>query len=81
MAKTLWEDATTNLESAFMMRCVKRRGTAGVECGGGCSTIVWGKDWNNKKRERGNGVMALGGLNFMGRCNNQPRVGVRNEGC
>jgi hypothetical protein len=35
VAKTSWEDATTSRESAFTMRGVERRGTAGVERGGG----------------------------------------------
>ncbi len=34
------------------MRGVERRGTAGVECGGGHNTIVLGDDWNDKKNER-----------------------------
>ena len=34
------------------MRGVDRRGTSGVERGGGHSTIVWGDDWNDKKIER-----------------------------
>ena len=51
MAKTSWEDATTSRESAFTMRGVDRRGTAGVERGGGHSTIVWGDDWNDEKIE------------------------------
>jgi hypothetical protein len=34
------------------MRGVDRRGTVGVERGGGQSTIVWGDDWNDKKIER-----------------------------
>jgi hypothetical protein len=36
----------------FTMRGVDRRGTSGVERGGGHSTIVWGDDWNDKKIER-----------------------------
>ncbi len=55
MAKISWEDATTSRESAFMMRGVDRRGKAGVECGGGRSTIVWGDNWNDKKIERKKG--------------------------
>jgi hypothetical protein len=34
------------------MRGVERRGTARVEHGGGCNTIVLGDDWNDKKIER-----------------------------
>ncbi len=49
MAKISWEDATTSRELAFTMRGVDRRGTDGVERGGGHSTIVWGDDWNKKK--------------------------------
>ncbi len=35
-----------------MVRGVKRRGVAGVgvEHRGGRSTIVWGNDWNDKKK-------------------------------
>ncbi len=36
----------------FTMRGVDRSGTSGVERGGGHSTIVWGDDWNDKKKER-----------------------------
>ncbi len=50
MAETLWADATTNRELAFTMRGVERGGMAGVECGGGRSTIVWGDNWNDKKK-------------------------------
>jgi hypothetical protein len=34
------------------IRGVDRRGTAGMERGGGRGTIVWGDDWNDKKIER-----------------------------
>jgi hypothetical protein len=50
VAETLWADATTNRELAFTMRGVERGGMAGVECGGGRSTIVWGDNWNDKKK-------------------------------
>jgi hypothetical protein len=76
---TSWEDATTSRESAFTMRGVDRSGMSGVERGGVHSTIVWGDEWNDKKK-RGNGALALSGPNFMGRSNNQPRVGVHDEG-
>ncbi len=44
-------------------------------------SLVGGAKWRHSKKLRGNGGFALGGQNFMGRHNNQPRVGVHNEGC
>ncbi len=57
VAETLRADATTNQELAFTMRGVERGGTAGVECGGGHSTIVWGNDWNDKKKREEMGLL------------------------
>jgi hypothetical protein len=57
VAETLWADATTNRESAFTMRGVERGGMARLEHGGGRSTIVWGDDWNDKKKREEMGLL------------------------
>jgi hypothetical protein len=57
VAETLWADATTNQELAFTMRGVEKGGTARVERGAGRSTIVWGNNWNDKKKREEMGLL------------------------